>query len=414
MRDEIALFHPGTQHSRQTALALQELGRLRFFATSLFYRPDRWPYRIERLLPEPLARRVHAEFRRFAHPGLDPMRVRDHGWTEWLERAARRAGHPRLAERLDVVGNQLFARALRRDIRSAEPFALWGYNGSSLHAFRAAKARGRFCILDRTIGDWREYGAVMARVADAYPDFVAGRGWRVSAARIDADDEEYALADLVLAGSPAAADTVRRHAADRTVGDRLRVLPYCFDERLFGALPPPEPRPAGAPLRFLFLGQAGVRKGIHLLLNAFSRLPRPAATLTVVGEVQVPPATWARYADRVTHRPTVPRADVPALMRAHDMLVLPSYFEGSAVVLLEALAAGLGLIQSAAAGLGVTPATGLCLPELSEEALEAAMATALRDPARVEAWRRAAPVEARRYRFATYRDRIARLLNAGE
>lgn len=406
MFDPVLVFHPGTQHSRQTALALHRLGRLEALATSLFYRPDRWPYRLERWLPA----RFGAEFRRFDFPDLPPEVVRTTGTAEWLERLARRAGRGRLAERLDAIGNRRFARALLRDIQGERRFALWGFDASSGHAFRAARAEGRRCILDRTIGDWRRYNQLMERAHALHPDaFPAGR-WRVPDAAIARDDEEYALADLIVTGGPVAAESVRAHAADRTVAARVRIIPNCFDERLFGALPPPVARPPGAPLRLLFLGQAGVRKGLPLLLEAVARFPAATVSLTLVGEMQLSARYWSRFSERVVHRPTVPRSAVPALMRAHDLLVLPSWFEGSAVVLPEALAAGMGLIQTRAAGLGVTPETGIELPEPDAETLEEAIATAVRSPARVEAWRRAAPAAARRFSFTAYQAGVAALL----
>ena len=90
---KLGVFHPGTQHSWQTALALQQLGRLEFFATTIFYQPDRWPYRLERILPAPLGRRLHAEFQRFRFDALDPALVQTAGVAEWL------AGHPDFFER---------------------------------------------------------------------------------------------------------------------------------------------------------------------------------------------------------------------------------------------------------------------------------------------------------------------------
>ena len=44
--------------------------------TSIFHQPERFPYRLERILPQPLAVRLGREFRRFSHPGLDPALVR--------------------------------------------------------------------------------------------------------------------------------------------------------------------------------------------------------------------------------------------------------------------------------------------------------------------------------------------------
>src|SRR5688500_6291069 len=117
-RRDVAVFHPGTQHSWQTALALQQLDRLAWYATSTFYRPERLPYRLERL-PGPFGRKLGARLRRFGHPGLDPALVRTSGWVEWLERAAAAAGLDALARRLDYLGNTRFPRGLRR--AAAEP-----------------------------------------------------------------------------------------------------------------------------------------------------------------------------------------------------------------------------------------------------------------------------------------------------
>lgn len=410
MIDKVAVFHPGTQHSWQTAHALQTLGRLQFYATSIFYQPDHWPYRIERYLPLALARRAHAEFSRFSYPALDTTLVQTSGIAEWLERIARRAGYTRLGQRIDHWGNRRFADLLRR--RMAEParYAVWGYNSSSAAAFEAARDLGRPRILDRTIGDWRSYNRIMAEVEDYYGDFFVDHR-SASQATIDRDDEEYALADVILAGSPFAAQTVRDHAADRDVAGRVRELNYCYDEALFGGQPAPLPRSPGEPLRFLFLGQAGPRKGIHLVLKVFEKIPTSAAKLTIVGQMQLPPAVFARYADRVEYRPTVPRAQVPALMRDSDVLLFPSYFEGAGIVLYEALASNVGLIQSANAAIAVTPETGILLPDISEDALMSAVMTAIEDRQRVEGWRAAGQAEAQRYTFARYRDGIAALLD---
>ena len=411
MNDRIAVFHPGTQHSWQTASALQQLGRLQFYATSIFHQPDRWPYRIERYLPAGLAARVGREFGRFSHPALDPALVHTSGLAEWLERAAYRAGWRRLARRIDEIGNRRFATTLGSRLRSAEPFGLWGYSGSALDAFRIAKDRGRLCILDRTIGDWRVHNRILDSLHDEYAEFFPSSGYRVSQRDIDRDDEEYALADVILTGSRFAAETVRLSAAGRSIAAKLRVLNYCYDERLFASLPPPLPRPRDEPLRFLFLGQAGVRKGIHLVLKAFARIPASAAHLTIVGDLQLPAATWLHYADRADYRHTVPRSEVPALLADHDILLFPSYFEGAGIVLYEALAAGTALIQSRNAALAATEATGLTLDTLDEDTLYAAVMTAIDDRNRVDGWRTAAQTEARRYSFERYRTDIAALLD---
>ena len=406
---KVAVFHPGTQHSWQTALALQQLDRLAWYATSIFYQPERWPYRLERWLPGAAGERLGREFRRFSQPRLDPALVRTSGLAEWAERLAARAGWRALAQRIDSFGNRRFVRQIAGALREPQRFALWGYNGSSLTTFELAGAQSRPCILDRTIGDFRSYNALMDQIATRYGEWFLPEERRISSAQIARDVREFALADAIVVGSAHAADTIREHNPPE-IAAKLTVLPYCFDEQLFAAMPAPEPIATADPVRLLFVGQVNPRKGIHHLLEAIARIPATLATLTVVGELRVPRAVFARYADRITYLPTVPRADIPAIMASHHLLVFPSYFEGSALSLLEALATGLAIIQTPAAGNGVTPETGLMLARPDTDLLHDALLDAIGDRDRLQRWRIAAQVEARRYSFAHYRENISALL----
>ncbi|MGO8760519.1 MAG: glycosyltransferase [Desulfobaccales bacterium] len=78
------------------------------------------------------------------------------------------------------------------------------------------------------------------------------------------------------------------------------------------------------------------------------------------------------------------RQDVPDLLNAMDILVLPSYSEGVSLALLEAMAAGLPVIASA---VGSTPevvtdgGNGLLIPPRDAAALAGALERLLSDPA---------------------------------
>lgn len=407
---KIGVFHPGTQHSWQTALALQQLDRLEWYATSIFYQPDRFPYRLERMVPARLAARLNAEFRRFEQPLLDPSLVRTAGLAEWLERLAARAGWRGVARKIDAIGNRRFVNTLAADIRSPAPFALWGYDGSSHTTFALARQHGRTCILDRTTPDFRYINAAVAELRERCGDWFLSTEREVPDSVIAQADREYALADTILVGSPFAAQTIRDAAPDPAIHAKLRVLEYGFDEALFAGLPRPARVDRNAPVKFLFLGLMIPRKGIHHVLEAISRIPRSMAELTIVGDMKIPRRIFARYADRVTFRPTVPRADVAKILQEHHVLVLPSYFEGAGIVLYEALAAGCALIQSDRCSPAVTPDTGLMLGTLDTDALHAAMMTAIEDRDLLDSWRINAQPAAERFTFARYRENIAELL----
>jgi glycosyltransferase involved in cell wall biosynthesis len=269
---------------------------------------------------------------------------------------------------------------------------------------------GRTCILDRTNGDFRVYNAMMADIRDRYGDWFLPIEREVSARDIARDDQEYALADKILVGSPFAADTIRKTAVDPTTSDKLQVLNYCYDEAMFAGIPPPRPVDRSGPVKFLFLGLVIPRKGIHHILEAIARIPRSAAELTIVGDLKVPHRSFAPFADRVTYLPTVARADVPQIMADHHVLMLPSYFEGAGIVLYEALAAGCALIQSKRCAAAVTPQTGILLDDLDSDAVYAAMMTAIENREKLDDWRAAAQVEAGQYTFTHYRENISNML----
>lgn len=407
----VAVFHPGTQHSWQTATALQQLGQLEWYATSIFYDPDRWPYRIEKFLPPPLSGLIRREFERFRYDALDPSLVRTAGGFEWAERVAARLGAARLARRLDRIGNRRFAGLLAGQIASDRPFALWGYDASSLESFILGREHGRHCILDRTTGDLRALNDTLASLKASHAKWFHADTGLLDQAVIDRADAEYEAADTILVGSEFAARTIREHArGGQAVASKLRVISYGYDEQLFGSLPPPAPMRGEEPVRFLFAGHMSPLKGVHHVLEAFSRIPPSAASLTLVGPMAIPRAVFAPYADRVSYIPTVPRSAVPGIMAAHHVLLFPSHFEGAGIVLFEALAAGMGLIQSPSASIAVDGNTGILLDEVSTEALYIAMAVAIEDPRRVEAWRHAAQSRARQFSFARYKENIATLL----
>lgn len=406
---KVGVFHPGTQHSWQTARALHELGQLSWYATSIFYQPERWPYKITNYLPSSLRNKALAEFKRFYHPELSLDTLRTFGVHEWIERGLTRAGYRQAAYRVDIWGNRAFAKAVQK-LMIVEPIsAVWGYDNSSADVFQYAKTVGAHTILDKTIGDWRVYNSIMEDVYKQYNEYFMNSNFKIAHEIIDIQDREYSLADKILVGSPFCGSTISNPIARPDVAKKIEVVPYCFDDVFFSSSPSPV-RARGTPVRFLFLGQAGPRKGIHLLLRAFSRIPQSAATLTIVGQLQIPHDVFRRFSDRVTLHSTVARSAVASFLRDCDCLVFPSYFEGSGITVYEALACGRGVIQSKNMNLDAIPHAGLALEKLDEQTLYEALMHVIDQPDILNEWQANAPKLAEQFTFAHYRDSISKCL----
>jgi glycosyltransferase involved in cell wall biosynthesis len=122
-------------------------------------------------------------------------------------------------------------------------------------------------------------------------------------------------------------DRRRRHASDVTVA------PNGVDPSLYEV----HRRPPATPIRFLFLGSWIPRKGSDELTTALRRLD---LHMTVAGSGMTDPGIGVRWIEHVE------REDLPTLLRDHDVLVLPSLFEGMPLVALEAAAAGLAVVTT--------------------------------------------------------------------
>ncbi|MCK1434942.1 glycosyltransferase family 4 protein [Bradyrhizobium sp. 15] len=407
----VGVFHPGTQHSWQTARALQQLGMLEWYTTSIYYQPDRWPYKATKYLPNAIRQKLISEFKRFYHPDLDSAYVRTHGAHEWMERILARAKWRGTAAWVNSMGNRSFGRELGRLIEFSKPDVVWGYDSSSKEGFEVASSLGLRRILDVTIGDPRLYNQLMSEVYEQYKEFFVSKNFLIGQDRIDRLDEEYDLASTIVVGSEFCSSSLTRKNVRPDLSEKIRILNYCFDD-IFFALPaaPLRKRDKSEPINFLFLGQAGPRKGVHLFLKAIERIPRKAANFKIVGDLQVPVETFSRFQERVSVVNAVSRPEVKDALLEADCLIFPTYFEGAGIVLYEALACGVAVIQSKNADLAVTPETGLVLDQLTENGLYAAMMALIEDRDLLLRFQQAAPHRAEQYSFARYRSGIESIL----
>jgi glycosyltransferase involved in cell wall biosynthesis len=184
------------------------------------------------------------------------------------------------------------------------------------------------------------------------------------------------------------------------------VVPYGIDPAWLTL----EPDPSRG--RVLFAGSADLRKGIHYLAMAAAKLSsrRGRYEFRVAGDVtaRVRSQPLCRH---LTFLGRIPRSHIQAEFRRADVLVLPSLAEGSAGVTYEALAAGLPVITTKAAGSIVRDGLeGRVVQERDPDALAEAIEDVIES--RIERDRMAAAGRARahEYTWETYSGRMVEAL----
>jgi glycosyltransferase involved in cell wall biosynthesis len=159
--------------------------------------------------------------------------------------------------------------------------------------------------------------------------------------------------------------------------------------------------PAGA-LTIGFAARFEERKGIVELMSAWEIVVRevPEAHLVLIGAggaLESDMKAWAATTDRVHVLGF--REDMPEVLAGLDVFVMPSHFEGFGIALVEAMAAGAGVIAASASNLPelVTDGVeGLLVPVKDPGALAAAIIDLCRDGVEREVMARAARERARR------------------
>jgi glycosyltransferase involved in cell wall biosynthesis len=202
-------------------------------------------------------------------------------------------------------------------------------------------------VLDQTCAPRRLARALVAEELERWPGWQPGLSLPPDPNPLaEREEEEWALADRIIAGSQFVLDGIKR------AGGPIRkviVVPYGVDADRFA----PDRRPRGngrRPLRVLFAGAVNLWKGVPYLLEALRQLGPDEVEARFAGSVALAPDKLAPYREVATFLGPVPRLQMPALYGWADVLVLPSLSEGSATVVYEALAAGVYVIATPNAG----------------------------------------------------------------
>ncbi|MDC3954253.1 glycosyltransferase family 4 protein [Polyangium jinanense] len=191
--------------------------------------------------------------------------------------------------------------------------------------------------------------------------------------------------------------TARVAIAAGIAPDRITVV-HPGRDRL-GARAAPPARTRGAPVRLLFLGALTPRKDPLALLEAFPAVAA-RAVLTLAGPADRDPlyaarvlAAASRYGTRVRVTGALTDAALADELGAHDVLVLPSRYEGYGIVLAEAASHGLAIVSCDAGAIPEVVRHGeeaLLVPPGDPRALEGALVRVVQDEHHLDAMQRAA------------------------
>jgi alpha-maltose-1-phosphate synthase len=400
----ILLSHPtGNENVRQAALAFREAELLREFWTCVSWNPDA---SVNRLLPHSLRQQLS---RRSFPPSLRAV-TRTVPARETGRLLVSALGLSLFSEHetgplsIDAIFSDLDRKVAARLKQLPDCRLVYAYEDGALETFRAANAQDISRVYDLPIGYWGVAQQIYAEEREREPAWaVTLTGARDSEEKLARKDEELRLANRVVVASSFTKETLR--AADFT--GEVQVVPYGAPSSI-----PSSVEAHSGPLRVLFVGSLGQRKGLSYLLRAIELLGSKV-TLTLLGRKAAEGCRPLEDAVR-KHRwiPSLPHPELLRVMQQHDVLVLPSLFEGFGLVILEAMAQRLPVITTAhTAGPDVIAqgVDGFIVPIRSAEAIAARLDQLASDRSLLGEMKQAAQEKSKLQRWENYRESLAQM-----
>lgn len=227
---------------------------------------------------------------------------------------------------------------------------VYAYEDGALETFKKAKELGLTCIYDLPIAYWETGRHLMMEDAERLPNWAVtlGGGIKDSTEKLDRKTRELEMADLVVGPGNFVMNSLPLWAKDKNVIMSPFGSPLATGTNDHQALSDDDI--AKRPLRVLFVGSMGQRKGLGDLFAAVKLLKRSDIELVVMGSLLAPMEFYRSELSNFTYEPGRSHDQVLALMRSCDVFCLPSIVEGRALVMQEAMSQQLPLI--------ITPNTG--------------------------------------------------------
>ena len=332
---QVTVAHAGKQHSYRHAMSMQELGVLRRYITSTYYKRDKLPDRLIRWIP-----RVDRALQKRWLDGLDSRLIQRHLLLElpeiWQRSFLKNTSRSELA---------MFARDAGFDRWVAARFAcesevFWGFQGSCLESLKAAKNAGRTAVCEFSTAHVTAAARILSEEAEKHPEWAATiSNFRFPDWYRERLEQEPLHADVCIAASAFTQQSLLEVGIPR---GQIQILPLGADVDQFQFLS----RTSDGPLKVLFVGGIGQRKGIKYLLQAIKNLNSSNIELRLLGPLPgdtTPLDEWSRW---YKYLGKTDQAGVVREMQQADVLVLPSVFEGFGLVIVEAMATGLPVIAS--------------------------------------------------------------------
>ncbi len=392
---KILISNPSKQYSHQTVKALMQKHTV-IFATSFWHKPQNVIGKILRLFPL---------LRKELDKKTDSSIPVEYVYTHWSGILYKFFGRFLIkdVEQWSFMEDRIHDQWVSRKIRKWQPQLVIGYEKSCLKTFTVARSLGITTLLDVA----QVHTGFIEMLRNRYSFFKTISGTESLFQKIHLrKKQEYDLANHIMVLSSFAQQTFINNGieAHKISKVHLGFNPNQFQIKNFLI------SSEDAPLRLIFVGIVTLRKGIALLVEVMQELlPFPIELLIVGprGDASYLVNTKSEYRN-IKYLEYLSHNDLVKALQESDVLVMPSYLDSWAAVVVEAMACGLPVIVSDNTGAKdiVNDSNGIIISTGNKEQLKQAVLFYFNNKIEVNLMGKAAAKKATQYSWINYYQEI--------
>lgn len=390
---------------------LYEAGQLQMLHTDICAVKG-WPAVLRKLLPDAIRPKSLQNLLGRVPEGIPNEKIR--AYTSFgREYAMRRQGARSLSDMTAIylwAGKAFNHLIIKHGIDDST--AVYTFNTAGLELMKEAKRNGLKAIMEQTIAPKVIEHELLAPEYASFHELLKTIEPRDSWQRLsDREAAEWDVADHILCGSQFVIDGIRKAGGP---ADKAILVPYGIDLASFA--PSNGMANHSSEFNVLFVGEVGLRKGAHYLIEAarFLEVSHPEIRFHLVGTISLPKNMLKSLPANILLTGPVSRIAVRDHFVWADLFCLPSLCEGSATVTYEALAMGLPVICTANAGSVVTDCVdGFIIPVCDNMVIVDRVAELAADPELMGKMSRNAFCKAAEYTVGKYGIRLLDALKEG-
>jgi len=254
-----------------------------------------------------------------------------------------------------IPATKHLSKITAKTLENSNISAVYGYDTAAVEIFKTAKCKGFFNALEQCVAP-RKAQIKMHKVFEHQYGQSFKKEIQCCEILEKREQEEWSLSDTILVPS----SYVRNQMLLAGVQDnKIKLVPYGFE--IPQNIPPIETminkRMENREIfKILFVGNSSLRKGIQDIAKIAKILETENIEFRIAGAIDSSIIKWFNI-DKMKNIKLMGILDKQRLYEEYqnaDMFILPSYLEGSAMVILEALSFGLPVVTTEESGSCIT------------------------------------------------------------